>query len=314
MMAKNLRLYFVGLRELIMKEPVMKGCIVKNNLLINQLIIVLLLVLQLLTVPVAGAGTGDAAEAKAPFTLGVHPYLPPAELEKRFKPLLDYLSRRLDMPMKLVVSKDYESHIENIGNKLFDIAYLGPASYVGLTKKYGQHSLLARLEIKGKPHFNGYIVTKQDSAIQNIGQLKGKNFAFGSPQSTMSYIVPRFMLQEAGVELQSLNDYKFQGNHRNVALSVLLGEFDAGAVKEEIYFKFKEKGLRKIAISPSISEHVFVCGKGLPSPQHIKIRDEMYTLSKTEEGRQILKSIKKTVSGLVPVDDNDYDNLREIMR
>ncbi|MCK4586987.1 MAG: phosphate/phosphite/phosphonate ABC transporter substrate-binding protein [Gammaproteobacteria bacterium] len=277
----------------------------------NKMIVALLVVLQLLIAPVAGA---SAAEEKSPFILGVHPYLPPAELEKRFNPLLDYLSKRLDVPMKLVVSKDYESHIENIGNKLFDFAYLGPASYVGLTKKYGRHPLLARLEIKGKPYFNGYIVTKQDSAIQNVGQLKGKKFAFGSPQSTMSYKVPRFMLQEAGVNLESLSGYKFQGNHRNVALSVLLGEYDAGAVKEEVYFKFKEKGLRQIAISPSISEHVFVCGKGLPTSLHMKMRDEMYKLSKTEEGRQILKSIKKSVSGLVPVSDKDYDNLREIMR
>ncbi len=280
----------------------------------NKMVISLLLVLQLLIAPLAGAGAGENAEVKPPFVLGVHPYLPPAELEKRFKPLLDYLSRQLDMPMELSISKDYESHIENIGNKLFDFAYLGPASYVKLTGKYGPYPLLARLEIKGKPFFKGYIVTREDSAIQKLSQLKGKNFAFGSPQSTMSYMVPRFMLREAGVSLDSLSDYKFQGNHRNVALSVLVGEFDAGAVKEEVYFKFKDKGLRQVAASPSISEHVFLCGKGLASSHHEKIRDVMLSMSKTNEGRQILQSIKKSVSGLVPVSDKDYNNLREIMR
>ena len=276
----------------------------------KYLALALVVMAQILTAPIVVA----AAEEKSPFVLGVHPYLPPAELEKRFKPLLDYLSRQLDMPMELSISKDYESHIENIGNKLFDFAYLGPASYVKLTSKYGSYPLLVRLEIKGKPYFKGYIVTREDSAIQNLGQLKGKNFAFGSPQSTMSYMVPRFMLREAGVSIDALNDYKFQGNHRNVALSVLVGEFDAGAVKEEVYFKFKDKGLRQVAASPSISEHVFVCGKGLPSSHHEKIRDAMLSMSKTDEGRQILQSIKKSVSGLVPVSDKDYNNLREIMR
>jgi len=276
----------------------------------KTIMIVWLMVLQVLVVPVSIAN----AESKSAIVIGVHPYLPPVELKKRFNPLLQYLSEQTDTSIELSISKDYETHIENIGNKLFDMAYLGPSSYVGLVDKYGSHSLLARLEIKGKPYFNGYIVVKQDSDLHELKQLNGKKFAFGSPKSTMSYLVPRYMLREAGVSLESLSDYKFQGNHRNVALSVLLGEFDAGAVKEEVYFKFKEKGLRKIAISPSISEHVFVCRQGLPQQQHKKMQEAMYKLSKTDAGRQILKSIKKSVSGLAPVNDKDYDNLRVIMR
>ena len=282
----------------------------KNSLLTSTLAIAWLLLLCVLISPVLAAND----KSNSTLIIGVHPYLPAAELKKRFKPLLDYLSNQLATPMELSISKDYETHIENIGNKLFDVAYLGPASYVNLIDKYGSHSLLARLEIKGKPTFKGYIVAKDGSEILELKQLKGKKFAFGSPRSTMSYMVPRYMLREVGVSLESLSDYKFQGNHRNVALSVLLGEFDAGAVKEETYFKFKGKGLKQIGVSPSISEHVFVCRQGLSLGQHKKIQDSMYNLSKTEHGRKILTSIKKSVSGLVPVSDKDYDNLRVIIR
>ena len=282
----------------------------KNSLLTSTLAIAWLLLLCMNISPVLAANY----KSNSTLIMGVHPYLPAAELKKRFKPLLDYLSNQLAIPMELSISKDYETHIENIGNKLFDVAYLGPASYVSLIDKYGSHALLARLEIKGKAYFNGYIVTKDGSDILELKQLKGKKFAFGSPRSTMSYLVPRYMLREAGVSLESLSDYKFQGNHRNVALSVLLGEFDAGAVKEEVYFKFKGKGLRQIAVSPSISEHVFVSRQGLSLGKHKKIQDAMYNLSKTEHGRKILISIKKNVSRLVPVSDKDYDNLRVIIR
>ena len=280
----------------------------QTNILYTCMLTILLV--MLMATPVVKI----SAEENNTLILGVHPYLPPADLEKRFTPLIQYLSRQLGVPMKLSISKDYETHIENIGNKVFDIAYIGPSSYVELINKYGPHTLLARLEIAGKPYFNGYIVVRQDSNIQTLEELKGKRFAFGSPHSTMSYLVPRHMLIEAGVSLESLREYKFQGNHRNVALGVLLGEFDAGAIKEETYFKFKKKGLRSIAISPPISEHVFVC-RGKPFFQkHNKLQDLMYKLSKTDEGRSILMSIKKGVSGLVPVIDKDYDNLRNIMR
>jgi phosphonate transport system substrate-binding protein len=245
---------------------------------------------------------------------GIHPYLPAAEVQKRFKPLIDYLSSQLDRQIELRVSKNYETHIENVGNNIFDIAYMGPSSYVGMTEKFGMRPLLARLEVNGKPDFHGYIVTRKDSPVQALEQLAGRRFAFGSAHSTMSYLVPRHMLKRAGVGLEQLGNYTFLGNHRNVALGVLIGEFDAGAVKEEVFDEFRSRGLRKLATSPSISEHVFVGRFDMPEEQRQKIQQAMFSLSGTEQGRKILAAIKKTVTALVPANDSDYDNLRTIMR
>ena len=130
--------------------------------------------------------------ARDAIIMGVHPYLPREILIRRFTPLTAYLSQQLGIPVKLQISKNYESHIENLGNNIFDFAYMGPASYVELTNKYGKHRLLARLEVKGKPYFNGYIITSKNSKLTKLSDLKGKKFAFGSPHSTMSYLVPRY--------------------------------------------------------------------------------------------------------------------------
>ena len=94
---------------------------------INKLhrFITVILSLFLLSMP----ATKISAEDIQPLILGVHPYLPPAEIKKRFTPLLHYISRELGIPIELSISKDYETHIENIGNKSFDIAYIGPSSY-----------------------------------------------------------------------------------------------------------------------------------------------------------------------------------------
>jgi phosphonate transport system substrate-binding protein len=245
---------------------------------------------------------------------GVHPYLPKEEIQQRFTPLIDYLSRQLGIPVALQVPKDYEVHIENVGNQVVDFAYMGPASYVELTQKYGKHPLLARLEINGKPFFHGYIVSANEQLVDNIALLKGKRFAFGSLHSTMSYLVPRHMLKEAGVSLDALGGYQFMGNHRNVALGVLLGEFDAGAVKEEVYAQFRKQGLHKVAISAPISEHVFIAKKKLADDKVEALRQAMYKLAQTDAGLKILGKIKKNITALVPVHDSDYDNLRIIMK
>ena len=81
-----------------------------------------------------------------------------------------------------------------------------------------------------------------------------------------------------------------------------------------MYFKFRQQGLLKVAISPPISEHIFIAKKKLPDDMVKALRQAMYELAKTDAGVKVLSKIKKTITGLVPAHDRDYDNLRIIMR
>lgn len=242
--------------------------------------------------------------------LGVHPYLPEEVLQARFKPLAEYLSHELNRPVIIKVSRSYQSHIENIGNRHYDISFMGPASYVTLSKQYDKPLLIGRIQVNGKSYFNGYIVTRKNSGISTLEQLKDRSFAFGSPNSTMSYLVPKYMLEKAGIKLDQLSNYEFLGDHKNVALSVLLGKFDAGAVKEEVYFDFKQRGLVHIAKTPNIPEHLFVAKGGMSDTLYNKVKNLFSSLNYSEEGLSILKSIKSSVSGIEEAKDSDYNILR----
>ena len=79
-----------------------------------------------------------------------------------------------------------------------------------------------------------------NDAIQKIEDIKGKKFAFGSRQSTLSFYMPCKMLIDAGV-FDTLSSYQFLGKHDKVVRDVTLGGFDAGGVKIAIAEKNKEK-------------------------------------------------------------------------
>jgi phosphonate transport system substrate-binding protein len=254
------------------------------------------------------------ATAQDPLILAVHPYLPFAELTDRYTPLADYLGNQLGRNVVVRIGRNYQDHMEYIGRDKVDIAILGPALYVALVDKYGGKPLLARLEIGGKPVFHGKIITGKGSPIASLADLKGKRFAFGDPESTMSHLVPRFMLLEAGVRADDLADYQFLGSHTNVALGVLAGDFDAGAVKEEVFYKFEQQGLQALATTSPFSEHVFVARGTLPTQTVEAVREALYQLKDTPEGQTILSRIKKRLTGMVPVQDSDYDNLRDILK
>lgn len=254
------------------------------------------------------------ARAGSPLVLQVHPYLPATEVMERFSPLADYLSESIGRPVVVRISVNYRQHIDLIGKDEADIAFMGPAPYVSMVDRFGRKPLLSRLEIDGKPTFKGAIIIGKESPVRSLSELKGKRFAFGDPNSTMSHLVPRYMLWKAGVDIDDLAGHTFLRNHHNVALGVLVGRFDAGAVKSEVFHEYEKRGLRVLEWSQELSEHLFVTKSTLPKDEVLKLREALFRLSDSEKGRRILKGVNEHATGLVPVEDRDYDNLRTILR
>lgn len=254
--------------------------------------------------------TAWAAEG---LSLGVHPYLSAPAVQERFVPLAIFLGGKLKRPVTVLISRNYEDHVEKVGQNMYDFAYLGSASYVEMVEHYGEKPILARLEVKGRPLFRGVIVVRKDSAFRSLSDLTGRRFAFGDPDSTMSSIIPQYLLLEAGIDLRLLGSYAHLGNHDNVALSILIGDFDAGGVKEEVFTEYEEKGLRALAYSPYVSEYLFVAGTHLPKDEIARIRGLMLEMKNDAQGRAVLTNLRRNATGLVPARDRDYDSLRRIM-
>ena len=253
------------------------------------------------------------ATADDALLLGIHPYKSAKTLQKSFSPLAKQLSQATGRDVRIVIAKDYQQHIAQIGEDKLDIAYMGPVSYVRLVAKHGAKPILARLEINGSPTFRGHIISRASGPINTIENINGKRFAFGNPASTMSHLVPRHMLWKAGINAENLAGFDFLGNHTNVALAVLTGKYDAGAVKEAVFQKFESRGLRSVAATPQLSEHLFVARANMPVEQFKRIREVMLTLHQQPKGIKDLHAIKKTITKLVPAKDSDYNNLRLIL-
>ncbi len=257
---------------------------------------------------------GKIANAEEPLTLWIHPFLPSTQLITRFNPIAEYLSEKVGQPITVKISESYQSHIERVGKDKVDIAYMGPAPYVKMTRKYGKKPLLASVEVRGKSFFFGMIVVPKNSPLQSLSDLTGKSFAFGDRNSTMSHIVPRYMLMKAGVGVDTLASYNYLKAHHNVALGVLGGYYDAGALKETVFYTYEDRGLRTLAKSPPIPVHLFVTKSDFPPEIIETLRGALLDLKSDKRGPEILKSIKNTITGMMPVKDEAYDSLREIIK
>lgn len=255
----------------------------------------------------------SVALAQEPIILGIHPYLAATEIHKRFTPLAEHLAKKLDRQVNIHIESSYDSHVNTVGTGKVDIAFMGPAPYIILVDKFGKRPLLAAFATKAGKSFRGVIVVRKESPTTTLSQLRGKTFAFGPPPSTMSYLVPRFMLLEAGIDLPQLGTTKFLNNHENIALSVLAGNFEAGAMKEDIFKQYEKEGLRTIAVSDPMPDHLFVARANLPDDLVRTITTTMLTLQDSEDGRQILAAMQNNLVALVPAQDSDYDPLRKVL-
>jgi phosphonate transport system substrate-binding protein len=238
------------------------------------------------------------------------PYISSSVLLEKYNPLADYLSQRLDRKVKIVIAKNYAEHITNTGKDRLDISFLGGSPYVKVVQKYGPKPLLARYAFNGKATFNAVIFTAADSNLTSLRQLKGRRFAFGNKNSTLSTQVPLYMLMQAGIELHDLDGYINMRNHENVIYGTLYGDFAAGAVAQELYTEHKNKGLRMLQKSQEVATHLFVTRQDMKKDLRKKIKNALLSL----DDPHVLKAINTDLSGFVPVKDSDYDFHRKILR
>jgi phosphonate transport system substrate-binding protein len=137
--------------------------------------------------------------------------------------------------------------------------------------------------------------------------------AFGDPNSTMGTIVPRAMLLKAGITLSDLEHYHHYDGHTNVALAVLTGDADAGALKQEVFMEYADRGLKSLQQTPAISEHVFIASSELEGHKVRRIRELLLGINTPEQVEHILKPLKGSATGLVTASEADYLPLRRLM-
>ncbi len=243
---------------------------------------------------------------------GIVPLEAPAEMYKRFSPLARYLSLHTGKRIELRVPVDFETAVVEIGEGKVLIGFMTPSTYIEAHDRYGVE-VIAKALRNGRPYHHSVIITRSDSGIRSLKELKGHSFAFGSIHSTSSHIVPRYMLRNAGIELKDLSEYAYLGHHDEVAKAVIKGEFDAGSVMESTAERFRNQGIIVIGTSEEIPEFNICIHRSILEMKDV-ILSELLNLSNTEEGREILRRIDPSYTGFTEAYDKDYDGIRKMMK
>src|SRR6266508_5388642 len=135
---------------------------------------------------------GDSGKAGKTLRVGFVPAEDAQQVMQNAQPIVEILRQRLGMEVEPFVATDYTGVVEALRVNKLDIAFLTPASYV-LAKNEANLRVVLKSERKGIPFYFAAIITRADSGIRNLEDLRGKTFAFGDSLSTTGNVVPRQM-------------------------------------------------------------------------------------------------------------------------
>jgi phosphonate transport system substrate-binding protein len=172
--------------------------------------------------------------------------LSPKEDVKLYIPFLEYLSRTTGRRFTIVFTSSYEETVRYLGTGITQFASLGPVNCLRAKQLYQTVCLVIGKNMHQKPEYRAAIVARTDSHLKTLAELKGKSLAFGSRFSTQGYLIPRAMLEEAGITLSNLTYRNFTGSHDKTARVVLNGKYDAGAMQDTLAQQLAARGKLKI--------------------------------------------------------------------
>ncbi len=237
------------------------------------------------------------------------------------QPIVSAMSRELKMEVVPFVATDYTGVIEAMRAKKLDVAFFAPGAYV-LAERQAHARAILKAVRGGDGFFYSAIITRTDSNIKSIRDLKGKTFAFVDPVSVSGAIYPKALLLDEG--LRPERDFAqviYAGGHDATVLAVLHGKVDAGATfsndtkgKQGSWHEFlpldQQDKIRVLAYTkPAPSDNIAVA-EGLDPEIVEKIKSALLKMSSTPEGRKNLMDIYH-IEGFAPTTPAEYAPIRD---
>ena len=238
--------------------------------------------------------------------------------------LADYLSARLDTPVRAVLDVPWQER-----QRLFDAGEIDLGWICGLPYVVRADAnpgrffpVVAPVMLGGRyasrPVYFSDVVVRADSHFLGLDDLRGAAWAYNEPGSHSGYGVVRWALAQRGETLAFFGRVVESGAHQASLQMILRGEIDASAIDSTVLEQ-------EIKDDPSIAGRIRVIDTFGPSPippwvssmrtpfdLRNKLRKVLTGMAALSTGRELLA--RAGISRFASVEDADYDPVREMRR
>ncbi len=273
-----------------------------------------------LLLALVGCGGGSSGEGQAPaeeepevLRVGLIPNQNPESVEANYVPFGEYLSEQIGREVELTVPVSYGAVVEAMINDELDLAYFGGLTYVQARERGDVVPLVTEINPEtGDTTYRSVIIVPADSDVQEVSELEGRDFAFGSVSSTSGSLYPAIMLRDAGIDYRTdLGNFNYTNGHDATAQAVANGQVDGGGLEDRILYRLQRDGVidadsvRVIDESDEIQGYPWVIRNALPDD----LKQEVAQAFLDIDDPALLDLLR--AEGYERIEAGDYDYVQE---
>ncbi|WP_273040085.1 PhnD/SsuA/transferrin family substrate-binding protein [Thermodesulfovibrio thiophilus] len=243
-----------------------------------------------------------------PVIIGILAEESPKVIYEKLYPLKKFISQSIKRPVLIEIAKDFKDLENKIRENKVNLLIIDPATYCEL-KWSMKNRIFPLLKPEGEiAETRSVFVTKQGKNIDKIFDSLGKKLALGDEKSSFSYLIPLSMLRDVDISIKDFKSVDMLQKEKKIALSVLIGEHDIGAMSEITANTYLKDGLKIIRYSEPTPRFLIAYINNFQ-------QQEVQTIKNTILGqidKQVLISIG--VEKFVQAEDRDFDYIRVLIR
>ncbi len=261
---------------------------------------------------VVPAVTAPARGGKPTVFIGVVSRYAPTMIYQGYQPVMDYLTAVTPYRFELRIGNSYTQTVEDLVAGRVAAAFLGTLIYLEAHRKYAVVPILKPLNEEGKPFSRIVVITREDSPVATLSDLRGRTLAVPSPESFSATWLKHLALRQVDLSSDDLRAIRSFDHHYTVVFQVLRGAFDAGVVRERVATEYLARGLRIIARSEPVPASPIVVRRNNDPAVTAAIEDALLSLGRSSPARRpaVTNWDPEFTHGFVLARDEDYQPFR----
>ncbi len=240
----------------------------------------------------AGCAMAFALTASVPaqalvlgITEGVTYQATDAQIEAKFEPIAEALSKAIKQPVTLKVLSSYDNMRQALRQQQIDLAFIHPAHVALEATKTGHYKAVAWTA--GYTEYKVSFLCKDTQPIANWSGVTGKNVVTPDPDSVTA-VMTRAMLREHGLDGSAVN-IKTTRYQDAVPFYVENGFAAYGATAAKGVLKtWKDAGGKTCAESRPVPIKQWLASSKLDAAVTSTVRDTLLGLSQSDAGKKAL--------------------------
>lgn len=230
-----------------------------------------------------------------------------------WNPILDYIGKRAGVTLTMQMGKDIQETYAMTGRGEFDFLYSNHI-FTPDNAKAGYKVILRPNE----DAIQGQIVVPEESSLQSLSTLKGKEVGFPSTAAFVAYAVPMDHLARSGIDVTPV----FGGNQEGIMAQLKAGRIVAAAVNSRVMRDYANRTgfrYRVLWTSPDYLNLPVAVHPRVPVEVVERIRQFLDNMDEQAEGLAVLKASAEVIRQPPPYgfrlsSDREYANYRNFYK